>query len=152
MSETRDHHVTIRFNRDYQFVAEFDDCVGAPELLLDEPEPLGDGIGPNAATVLGAAIGNCLAASFTFGLRKSRADIADFTAHVVTHVRRNEQGRFRIAGIDVDLQPVLASDEPDRLARCTQLFEDFCVVTESVRRGIPVSVKVAPRVAATQLL
>ncbi|HET9820988.1 MAG TPA: hypothetical protein VFQ16_04115 [Burkholderiaceae bacterium] len=28
------------------------------------------------------------------------------------------------------------------LDRCLQQFEDFCVVTESVRRGIPVQVRV----------
>ena len=64
------------------------------------------------------------------------------TAEVVAHVVRNEQGRFRIKGIDVELAPeVLESDKP-RLQRCQQLFEDFCIVTESVRRGIPVNVKV----------
>ena len=29
----------------------------------------------------------------------------DLTAHVVAHVARNEQGRFRIEGIDVELTP-----------------------------------------------
>ena len=92
--------------------------------------------------MLAAAIGNCLAASFAFCLRKARVEPVDLTAAVVARVARNEQGRFRISGIKVELAPeVLESDRP-RLERCERLFEDFCIVTESVRRGIPVDVKI----------
>ena len=142
MSETKDYKVSLRFVRGYEFVATFPENESLPPIVFDEPPPLGEGSGPNAAAVLAAAIGNCLAASFAFCLRKVRLEPLDVTAEVVAHVVRNEQGRFRIKGIDVELAPeVLESDKP-RLQRCQQLFEDFCIVTESVRRGIPVNVNV----------
>ena len=142
MAETQDHKVSLRFVRGYEFVATFPDSDALPPIVFDEPPPLGEGSGPNAAAVLAAAIGDCLAASFAFCLRKVRLEPLDVNAEVVAHVARNEQGRFRITGIDVELAPeVLEVDRP-RLQRCEQLFEDFCVVTESVRRGIPVTVKV----------
>jgi hypothetical protein len=59
---------------------------------------------------------------------------------VTTHVTRNEKGRFRVSGIDVELTPAFASTEPVRLERCEGLFEDFCTVTASVKHGIPVHV------------
>jgi organic hydroperoxide reductase OsmC/OhrA len=142
MSEDRDHHVTIRFVRGYEFVAGFPGVEGEPVLGLDEPPPLGEGRGPNAAAVLGTAVGNCLAASLLFCLRKVRLEPQGLTADVVAHVGRNESGRFRVTGIDVSLSPELLEMDRNRFERCEQLFEDFCVVTESVRRGIPVSVKV----------
>ena len=143
MSTERDYHVTIQFVGGYQFLAVFDGVQGSPTLLLDEPPPLGESDGPNAAAVLAAAVGNCLAASLAFCLRKVRLQLDDLTAHVTAHVARNEQGRFRVSGIDVELKPELPEMERDRFARCEALFEDFCVVTESVRRGIPVNVTVS---------
>jgi hypothetical protein len=62
-------------------------------------------------------------------------------------VARNEQGYFRVSSIDVELSPELLDRDRPRLQRCEQLFEDFCIVTESVRRGIPVNVKVIEPVA-----
>ena len=149
MSEERTYHVTLRLARAYEFVAQFNDVANSPSMLLDEPEPLGGGRGPSAASVLGAAVGNCLAASLAFCLRKSHANVAELTARVSTHLARNEKGRFRISGIDVALVPALSDADRARLVRCEQLFEDFCVVTESVRRGIPVNVSVEPARAAT---
>jgi organic hydroperoxide reductase OsmC/OhrA len=142
MSEIRDYKVQLRFVRGYEFVASFGDGAGLPPIVFDEPPPLGEGSGPNAAAVLAAAIGTCLAASFAFCLRKVRLEPLDVTADVVAHVTRNEQGRFRIRDIDVELAPEVGQDDRPRLERCEQLFEDFCIVTESVRRGIPVNVKI----------
>ena len=140
MSDERTHHITLKLAHDYQFVAEFDDVPNVSPITFDEPEPLGGGRGPNAAAVLGAAVGNCLAASLAFCLRRSRADVTDLTAHVTTHVTRNEKGRHRISSIDVELEPVLASGHGGPLDRCEELFEDFCTVTASVKQGIPVHI------------
>lgn len=142
MSETQDYRVSLRFVRGYEFVATFPDTEALPPIVFDEPAPLGEGTGPNASAVLAAAIGNCLAASFAFCLRKVRLEPVDVSAEVVAHVARNEQGRFRIRSIDVELTPEVLEQDRPRLERCEQLFEDFCIVTESVRRGIPVNVKV----------
>jgi uncharacterized OsmC-like protein len=142
MADERRHHVTVRLARDYEFVAEFADVPGSPSMLFDEPEPLGHDRAPNAAAVLSAAVGDCLAASLAFCLRKSRIALDGLTAQVTTRVVRNEQGRFRIGGIDVELTPAVAEGDRAKLERCDALFEDFCIVTESVRRGIPVDVRV----------
>jgi organic hydroperoxide reductase OsmC/OhrA len=128
--------------RGYEFVATFKDGEGLAPIVFDEPPPLGEGSAPNAAAVLGAAVGNCLAASFIYCLRKVRLEPEDLTANVVVRVSRNESGRFRVSSIDVELAPELRASDQARLDRCERLFEDFCVVTESVRRGIPVNVKV----------
>jgi len=143
MSETeRTHHATIRLAREFEFVAEFDDVNGSPSILFDEPEPLGHNRAPSAAAVLGAAVGNCLAASLAFCVRKARVDLDDVVAHVATRVARNDQGRYRIVGIDVDLEASVGEGDRARLDRCGNLFEDFCIVTQSVRQGIPVNVTI----------
>jgi uncharacterized OsmC-like protein len=143
------HHITVRQAQGFKFVAKFEDLPEKPSIVFDEPAPLGENRAPNAAAVLGAAVGDCLAASLTFCLRKVRLDPAHLTAHVATHVQRTERGRFRITGIDVELNPEVAEGEGAALDRCERLFEDFCIVTESVRHGIPVNVSVK-RNAATQ--
>jgi organic hydroperoxide reductase OsmC/OhrA len=141
MSDARDHRVTLRFTRGYEFVADFEDA-GLPPMFFDEPTPLGAGAAPNAAAVLGAAVGDCLSASLVFCLRRAHLDILDLTTHVTTHVTRNEKGRLRISGIDVEIKPQLSEADGARFQRCEGLFQDFCTVTESIRQGIPVNVTV----------
>ena len=145
MTESRQHHIDLRLVRGYEFVATFKDDGRVDSIVFDEPPPLGEGSGPNPAAVLAATVGDCLAASFTYCLRKVRLEPTDLSAHVVAHVTRNEQGRYRVSGIDVELLPEMVDDDAARLERCERLFEDFCVVTESVRRGIPVNVNVTVR-------
>jgi uncharacterized OsmC-like protein len=143
MSDTS-YRVTLTLAHDFEYVAQFDSVPGAAPAILDEPKPLGSGVGPNATSLLAAAIGNCLAASLQFCLRKSHAHVEHLQAHVTAHVTRNEAGRFRISGIDVRLNPDVSQEDVNRLKRCEDLFEDFCIVTESVRHGIPVTVEVRP--------
>jgi uncharacterized OsmC-like protein len=142
MSSEHTHHVTVRLARGYEFVAEFNDVDGAPAILFDEPAPLGEDRAPNAAAVLAAAVGNCLSASLALCLRKMRLTVDGLTANVEARVSRNDEGRLRISGIDVELVPELRDPNPAKLQRCEHLFEDFCTVTASVRQGIPVTVTV----------
>jgi uncharacterized OsmC-like protein len=142
MAEEVVHEVTVSLARNYEFTASFEQFPDGGPILLDEPPPLGQGHGPNATALLAAAVGNCLAASLAFCLRKSRAELNDLKAAVSARVTRNQAGRMRITGIEVELTPSLAPGEGDRLDRCSKLFEDFCVVTASVRQGIPVTVTV----------
>ena len=137
MAEERTHHVTLKLADKFRFVAEFADVPGA-SVVFDEPPPLGDNRAPNAAEMLGAAVGNCLAASLTFCLHRARIGVQDMTAHVTTHVGKNEKGRLRIRGIDVQLEPVV--DAGANIGRCEGIFQDFCIVTASVEQGIPVHV------------
>lgn len=136
------HTVSISLLEKFEFRATFDDVAGGAPLLLDEPPPLGQSRGPNAAMLLGLAVANCLAASLAYCLRKARASVADLTATATVRVGRSG-GRFRVVGIDVSLAPVLRDQDQQRLARCEAIFEEFCIVTESVRKGIPVDVAVS---------
>jgi organic hydroperoxide reductase OsmC/OhrA len=128
-----------------RFLADFEDDKMAP-LLLDEPAPLGEGTGPNASRLVAAAAANCLAASLLFCLRKSRVDVKGLHAEVEARLARNEKGRLRIGGLSVTLRPELggsgAASGGAPLGRCLELFEDFCLVTQSLRQGIPVDVTI----------
>jgi uncharacterized OsmC-like protein len=138
--------LTLSRQQDYRFNVQFD-LAGVPDLQLDEPAPLGAGAGPNASRLLAAAVANCLSASLLFCLGKFKQDPEGLTAHVTGKMVRNEQGRLRVGGIAVDIR---LEQTVERLAHCAGQFEDFCVVTDSVRNGIPVSVQV--RDAAGQLI
>jgi len=141
VSDTRTFSVSVdRLDR-FQFAVTFDNEAW-PSLRMDEPAPLGDDTGPSAGRVLGAAIGNCLAASLLFCLQKSRVPVKELRAAVEGEVVRNEDGRLRIGSVRVVLHPTLDGVPPERMARCLELFEDFCLVTQSVREGIDVQVSV----------
>lgn len=141
-SEDARVRVHVEPGRGYQFITSFPDMPQAAPILLDEPPPLGDSAGPNPAGVLAAAIGGCLAASLTFCLKRSHAE-GTVEADVQADLARNAQGRFRISGVTVDLSVKLRAEDRARLERCRDLFEDFCIVTESVRHGFPVTLSIA---------
>src|SRR5690606_6690526 len=113
-----------------------------PNLMFDEPSPLGEDEGPNAARVLGAAVGNCLSASLLFCLRRARVDVEGMKTEVRGRITRNEKGRFRIAGISARLITAVPPDQQERIDRCLGVFEDFCIVSASVRKGIDIDVEV----------
>lgn len=133
--------VQLARERGYQFRADFGAPAIAP-LLTDEPPPLGAGAGPNPARLLAAAVGNCLAASLLFCLSRSRVEVAQLGATVRGTLVRNPQGRLRIGGLEADVRVDVAPAQRPQLERCLSLFEDFCIVTASVRQGIPVTVRV----------
>ena len=132
--------VSLTLHDGYAFTVDFGDDL-AP-LAIDESPPLGQGRGPNPARVLAAAVGSCLGASLLFCLRKSHVDVKRLAASVDGTLVRNARGRLRIGTIAVRLKADLAAGQDARWARCLELFQDYCIVTESVRAGIAVDVAV----------
>jgi uncharacterized OsmC-like protein len=133
--------ITLEQLDNYEFRVRFDK-EHHPELMLDEPAPLGGDRAPNAARLLAAAIGNCLSASLLFCAGKSRVPLGPVRTRVRATVARNERGRLRIAGVQVEIDPQFAAGGADKAARCLEVFEDYCLVTQSVRKGIPIEVTV----------
>jgi len=133
--------VSVDQMQDYEFRVKFGKEQSS-ELVMDEPPPLGRDAGPSAGRVLAAAIGNCLSASLLFCARKARVPLGNIQTQVKVQVVRAENRRLRIGKIEVAIDPHLAESERENARRCLALFEDFCTVTQSVRRGIEVNVTV----------
>lgn len=143
----QDFSITLDLTRDYQFAVDFE-LEGVSPLVTDEPPPLGEGAGPNPARLLAAAVGNCMSASLKFCLSRSRIEVLDMRTVVEGTMVRNERGRFRVGSMRVRIEPVVAPDDVERMSRCLEMFEDFCIVGQSVRDGIDIAVDVAPNPAA----
>ena len=142
-ADTRTATAHVQLVDGYRFAVTFPDVVGAPHMTIDEPPPLGTADGPTPAGLLAAAIGGCLAESLTLCMNKAHLEPDAVNAHVTAHIARNEAGRLRITGVDVALTPCFDGTDTGRFDRCKTLYEDFCIVTESVRKGIPVNVRVS---------
>ena len=140
MAEDPRFTITLERLEDYEFKVRFD-WDGVDDLLLDEPVPMGGQRGPNASRLLAAAVGNCLSASLIFCLRKAKIEPTGMKTTVEGRIVRNENKRLRVGGVSVRIE-LDTGEDPNRMGRCLSLFEDYCVVTESVRKGIEVDVEV----------
>lgn len=136
--------VVLDLRHDYLQSVDFR-LAGVGLLDVDEPPPLGHAEGPNPARLLGSALGSCLGASLLFCLRKARIEVNGLHTTVNGTLVRNERGRLRVGAVDVTLEPIVPAAQHERMTRCLTMFEDFCVVTASVRQAIEVRVSVVPR-------
>lgn len=142
MSETTSFGVTVQQESDYVFRIQFD-ATAIADLLTDEPEPLGSGSGPNPSRLLTAAVANCMSASLLFALRKFKNQPGPITTKAVTTMARSEGGRMRVERIDAHIQLAERAEDYQQLERILAQFEAFCVVTESVRHGVEVGIRVS---------
>ena len=129
---------------DYRFDVRFDNPA-VPILRTDESAPLGADTGPNPSRLLVTAIANCLSASLIFAMRKFRNYPGPVRTSATATLARNENKRLRVTGVDVTLNIALPKEGVQMLDRILTQFEDFCVVTQSVRAAIPVTVRVIDR-------
>ena len=114
-----------------------------PELMFDEPERSGGANKyPNAARIVTAAMANCLSASLSFCLTKSKVEIEELTTKAKCIMGRNEDGRLRIKKIEVEIETKLDKEKEKKIQRCIDMFEKFCVVSQSLAEGIEIETKV----------
>lgn len=141
MSAPEALRLTLEQQQDYQFSIRFDGA-GLESLMTDEPPPLGEGRGPNPSQLLLASIANCLSASLLFAMRKFRNEPARLRATVTAVRERNAAGRWRIPRAEVTIHLPDAADDYRNLDRILAQFEEFCIVTQSVREGIEVTTRI----------
>jgi uncharacterized OsmC-like protein len=133
--------ISVRQVQDYQFLVTFDkESMG--QLQTDESTPLGQESGPTPTRMLGAAVANCLSASLLFAFRKAGVPVGDIETTVTVQTVRNEAKRLRIGKMVVTIDPKLDPADLEKAKSARGIFETFCTVTESVKSGIPVEVKV----------
>jgi len=132
--------VELRQESGYRFANRF--APDMPVLYSDEPPPLGTGTGPSPMQLLAAAVGNCLAASLLFALKKYKQSPEPIVAVASATEGRNEQKHLRVVGLHARLTLGVPASSLQNLDRALAQFEDFCTVTASVRQAIPVEVEV----------
>ncbi len=133
--------VLLEQEQDFSFRIRFQG-LDVPDVLSDEAAPLGHDAGPNPLRLLLAGIANCLAASLLFALRKHRNTPGKLRASITAIPVRNAEGRWRVPRVEVALQLPEANAAYQNLERVLDTFEDYCLVTQSVREGIDVQVSV----------
>jgi uncharacterized OsmC-like protein len=131
----------LRLVKGYNFNVEFD-LEGMPSIVVDETKPTGEGLGPNPTRLLSAAVGHCLSSSLLFCLSKAKIQARNMETTVKTNIARNEEGRLRVQSIDVQIRLDVDKKDKPRLGRCLEIFENYCTVTSSVRKGIDVKVNI----------
>ena len=141
MSEPNTVRLHLEQDTAYGFRIRFD-AATMPELLSDEGAPLGEGRGPNPADLLLAGVANCLGASLLFALRKFKNAPAPIKVEIEADKVRNEAGRWRIPKARVRILLADSAASFEHFERILGQFEQFCIVTQSVREGVEVEVEV----------
>jgi uncharacterized OsmC-like protein len=140
MSDGKKIVVSLKQIKDYQFRAEYGDTT--PSIVTDEPEPLGNGMGPSPVQLLVTAVGNCLTDSLQFALRKFKQNAEPLTTHVEALVGRNTENRLRVLSIEASITLGVTGAEVEHIDRILGQFENFCTVTQTIAQSIPVKLTV----------
>ena len=141
MSEEARFTLTLEHLEDYEFKVKFDKKI-LDDMIVDEPPPLGGLAGPNPSRLLAVSAANCLSASLLYCINRGDVPPASVTTEATVSIVRNEKKRLRVGRIDVSLQMSEQLSGAPKMKRCMSLFEDFCVVTDSIRKGIPIGIEV----------
>jgi len=83
-----------------------------------------------------------MSSSLIYCLKKARITIKNLETTIKTNLFRNENGKLRIRSIDVQINLKVNEEDKPRIHRCLTIFEDYCTVTQSIRKGIEVNVDV----------
>lgn len=98
-------------------------------------------IGPNPSKLLALSVLGCLAASFTFCVQNRDSSLSNIEGKAVITSRRNDKGFWRVKKIDIKLYPKIDNPKIRKIAdQCRKFFEQFCIISESVREGIEINV------------
>jgi uncharacterized OsmC-like protein len=142
MSEDeKEYSIKISRLDGYRFEVDFG-FDSAETLFVDEDPPQGRNEGPDPSRLLAASIAHCTLSSLLFCVQKSRGSLKGIEATAKIRFGRDINKRLRITGVDIIADVTVPKEEKAKVERCLPMFQDFCTVTESVKRGIPVTTKI----------
>ena len=141
MTEDQGIRLLLEQEGPYAFKVSFDGTA-LEALHTDEAQPLGGGTGPGPSDLLLAGVANCLSASLLFALRKFKNVPGPIRAEITGRKERNAAGRWRIPRAEVTIHLADKAAELEHFDRVLAQFEQFCIVTQSVREGVEVAVRI----------
>ena len=141
MSEDAGIRLLLEQEGPYAFKVSFEGTA-LEALHTDEAQPLGGGTGPGPSDLLLAGVANCLSASLLFALRKFKNAPGPIRTEILASKARNENGRWRIPRAEVAIHLSEPAAGLERFDRVLAQFEEFCIVTQSVREGMQVDVRI----------
>ncbi len=98
-------------------------------------------IGPSPIKLLALSVLSCLAACFEFCLQKKGFTLSDLDGRAEVTFLRKDKDFWRIKKIDVDILPKIDNLEMRKsIAQCKGLFEQHCIISESLRKGMEINV------------
>ncbi len=119
----------------------FDARVGGFSFSMDEPPEIGgEASGLSPLDLLAASVGGCLSASLVFCFKKARISPQGISVKSKAIVTR-ENGYLRVKRVDVELNVELDEESAKKAEQCLSIFRNYCIVTESVIRGIQVNLE-----------
>ena len=128
----------IWWQHQLKFKAELD---GLHRAEIDELEPNGTDLAPNPADYLLLAVGGCLASAFMFSVSKFDLNLNKMHAKVRgKYTRVNERLRVERVDVVLEVDPETEKDLQEIKEWCIGVFRNFCVVSESIRKGLPIGV------------
>ncbi len=110
------------------------------DLYIDEQHKKSkDKVGPNPSKLLALSVLGCMSASFAFCLQKKDFSLSDFEGKAFIISKRNEKGIWRIKKIKIELHPKIDTPKMrERADQCQKFFEQFCIISESLKKGIEI--------------
>ncbi|MGV9173528.1 MAG: OsmC family protein [Promethearchaeia archaeon] len=114
---------------------------------MDEPESFhGTNKGPSPVEYFLLGIGGCMASTFVFCCQKNEIEIHDISITIdgqLTH-REDRENLLQFQKIEGYIMFIPKHGEQNKQAikQCINDFQKYCVVSNSLRQGIPLSVNV----------
>jgi uncharacterized OsmC-like protein len=116
-------------------------------VISDEPPEFGgDDRGISSVELLLAAIGSCTGTSFGHCLKNMEITPEDIQVDVTGTMTHPEGNPLRVVDLHATISYQVAPGyDPELLDTCVEKFKKYCVVSQSVNNGIPVTIDVVKK-------
>jgi len=140
LSDEYKSEVSLRLEEEMIFKCDLGQ-INMKDLFIDEQhKKTQEKIGPNPSKLLALSVLGCMSSSFAFCLQKKDFSLSDFRGKAFITSKRNEKGLWRIKEIKLELQPEIDTLKMrERADQCKKFFEQFCIISESIKEGIEIT-------------